>query len=225
MPDTAAMKFLEAGLDVIVAVVTIAVTYGLGRLFTDKWDLHQKRREQNLESVRALHDLYGEFKEVLKIWRVAKDKKKPISISSEERWDLLKRACSVEGKTEALVMRLAAERNLGDDQPEQIGMFRQAIQSLRQSIRDDKSSPLGDRGVEYDLMNELAPRVSSIVTKDLPRTEPDVERAKRQLAGIVAVRSEDWKKEVATRKAKLTKAAARTKPQSTKARNVRPNGA
>ena len=200
MRDKVAIEFLNAGLDLLVAVIIIVATALVGRFLTAKWNFHQKRKEQNLESVRALHDLYGEFKEVLKIWRVIKDKEKPIHITPETRLDLLTRACAVEGKTEALVLRLASERKMDEGQPIQIGMFRQAIQSLRQSIRDDKTSPFGDRDkVEYSMMNELAAQVSAIVTADLPPKEIDSATTMRQLAEIVSVRSENWDIEVAAR--------------------------
>lgn len=199
MPHDVAIEFLDAGLDFVVAVAALFVTALVGRHLTEKWEFHQKRREQNLESVREFHHLFGEFKEVLKIWRVEKDEKNPFHVPPTERLDLLKRACAVEGKAEALAIRLATERCLQASQLARIGMFRQAIQSLRQSIRDDVISPLGDRGVEYDLMNELAPEVSAIVTANLPRGEPDEKTTKRQLAAIVAVRSDDWKEEIAAR--------------------------
>src|SRR4030095_2858501 len=89
----------------------------VGTRLTITWNLRQKRRELNLEAGHVLHDLYGEFKDGVKTWRLVKRPlNSPVTIPSEERWKLLNRACAIESKTEALVLRLATERHLVDDE-------------------------------------------------------------------------------------------------------------
>ena len=201
MADDYQLELFKAALSLLVAIIGISATWYAGTRLTTSWNLRQKRRELNVEAVHALHELYGEFKEVVKIWRLVKRPlTSPTTIPSEERWNLLVRACSIESKTEALVLRLATERNLKDGDADTIGFFRQAMQLLRECIRDNVDCPLGSRREEYGFLNELAPQMASIVTDDLPKTRPSVELAERQLADIVAVTSKSWAARIAVLK-------------------------
>jgi hypothetical protein len=139
--------------------------------------------------------LYGEFKELVKIWRLVK--MAPSATQEEERWSLLKRASALESKSEALVLRLTSERRLTKEQLEKLGLFRQAMQTIRESIRDNKDCPLGSRNIEYRLLNRLAPEVLSMVA-----AKPEeilAEEAKTQLSNVVAVTSKRWQQFVAER--------------------------
>jgi hypothetical protein len=196
------LEVFKTVLTLLVAAISLSATWGIGQRLTNAWNLRQKRSELNLAAVQAFHSLYGEFKEVTKIWRLAKRSlRKPVSIPSDESWKLLVRACGIEGKSEALVIRLATDRVLLPGQITDIGLFRQAIQTLRQSIRDDVECPLGSRREEYELLNELAPAVASVV-RDEPMEPPGAHVAQSQLSRIVGVTSEDWKQKVAGMKSK-----------------------
>src|SRR4029077_8975699 len=121
-------------LSLIVAALTLSATWFIGQRLTAYWNLRQKRNELNLASVQSFHALYGEFKEVVKIWRLVK---RNVAVAHDERWKLLTRACAIESKSETLALRLTTERVLSSEEMDTIGLFRQAIQTLRESIRDD----------------------------------------------------------------------------------------
>jgi hypothetical protein len=192
------LEFLKSALALIVAAFSLAATWFIGLRLTAYWNLRQKRNELNQVSLQAFHALYGEFKEGVKIWRLAKRRlTSPVRVPEDERWTLLARACAIESKSEALVLRLTAERCLSTDEIAAIGLFRQAIQTLRESIRDNVDCPLGSRKAEYKLLNQLAPRVATIVSAELPKRIPSAEQARRQLDEVVKVTSKRWKQMVA----------------------------
>ena len=191
------LELFKSILSLIVAALSLSATWFIGQRLTAYWNLRQKRNELNLASLQAFHALYGEFKEVVKIWRLAKRPlKQPVEIPHDERWKLLTRACAIESKSEALVLRLTTERFLSSEESATIGLFRQAIQTLRQSIRDNTDCPLGSRRAEYRLMNHLAPQVAAIVSADLPKQAPCAQRAQSQLAMVVDITSSRWQQEV-----------------------------
>ena len=193
MPDNYAIELFKTGLTLIVGALGFLATWGVGDRLTSEWNLRQKRKELNLEAVRAFHSLYGEFKEVVKIWRLAVRRPALVQDPQEERWKLLVRACAIEAKTETFVLSLATERRLSADQCESIGLFRQAMQTLRESVRNNVDCPLGSRREGYRLLNQLAPQVSAIVSARLPHDQPSPDVAQTQLAKIVGVTSDSWK--------------------------------
>ena len=197
MPQTYDLELFKSVLSLIVAALTLSATWFIGQRLTAYWNLRQKRYELNLASLQAFHALYGEFKEVVKIWRLAKRQlKSPVAVPQDERWKLLTRACEIESKSEALVVRLTSERFLSSEETAAIGLFRQAIQTLRESVRDNIDCALGSRKAEYRLMNQLAPQVAAIVSANLPKHAPSAERAQRQLAEVVGITSHRWKEKV-----------------------------
>jgi hypothetical protein len=195
MPDDYKLELFKAILGVAVALLTVLATTLFGQRFSETWNLQQKKRELNLVTHQAFHALYGEFKELVKIWRLAK--MVPSAIQEEERWNLLKRACALESKSEALVLRLTSEHKLNDDQLETLGLFRQAMQTIRESIRDNQECPLGSRNTEYRLLNRLAPEVLAMVAAK--PEEIAAEDAKTQLSKVIAVTSARWQQVVAKR--------------------------
>ena len=159
-------EVLKAGLDLLVAIIVLFLGWRFGLKFTAKWNLCQKKRETDIANLQQFYSLYGEFKEVCKIWRVIKQERDPnLEVTSDSRWSLLARACAVESKNEAITVKLATERNLDDDALRTLGYFRQAIQQLRESIRDGKEVPSCDREQpEYAFLNELVVKVGSIIS-------------------------------------------------------------
>lgn len=199
MPPDYDLELFKSFLSLVVAALTLLATWFIGYRLTAYWNLRQKRSEINLASLQAFHALYGEFKEVVKIWRLAKRSlKSPVAVPQDERWKLLTRACAIESKSEALVIRLTTERCLSSEEIRAIGLFRQAIQTLRESIRDDVDCPLGSRRAEYRLLNQLTPQLAAMVSANLPKRAPGARRAQTQLAEVVGITSSSWRQEVAS---------------------------
>jgi hypothetical protein len=198
MQEDFEVELLKSGLSLLVALVSLGATWLIGLRLTANWNLRQKKNELNLSTLQAFHTNYGDFKELVKIWRLVKKSiAVPVKVPPEERWILLKRACALESKTEALVLRATSERLLTASQLETLGLYRQAMQSIRESIRDDVACPLGSRGTEYMLLNQLAPAVASILSAELSPKAPPPEVAKLQLGLVTSVTSHRWKREVA----------------------------
>lgn len=99
--------------------------------------------------------------------------KPPLVVLPDSRWSLVTRACAVESKNEAITVKLATERDLDDDALRNLGLFRQAIQQLRESILDNEEVPacLGHDQTEYVFFNELAVKVGSIISSSKPIDE------------------------------------------------------
>jgi hypothetical protein len=124
----------------------------------------------------------------------------PVPVPEGERWRLLVRACAIESKSEALALRLTAERSLSQEELVSLGLFRQAIQTLRESIREDVDCPIGSRREEYKLLNELAPEIAQIASAEVPKQSLTSEVAKAQLSTVVGVTSATWKAKVESMK-------------------------
>src|SRR4051812_19015492 len=102
-PTNYEFELFKSFLSLIVAALTLSATWFIGLRLTAYWNFRQKRNELNLVSLQTFHALYGEFKEVVKIWRLAKRPLKvPLVLPPDERWKLLIRASAVESKSEAL---------------------------------------------------------------------------------------------------------------------------
>ena len=84
----------------------------VGQRLTISWNLRQKRRELDLAIVQQLHAIYGEFKEVIKAWRLAMRGGQEIKLPDTLRWELLARACALEAKYETILIKMASERLL-----------------------------------------------------------------------------------------------------------------
>lgn len=194
MPAEYEIELFKSGLSLIVAFLSLGASWFVGKRLTAYWNLRQKRWELNWATLHAFHAVYGEFKEIVKIWRlVKKPTARAIPVQQEERWVLLKRACALESKSEALILRATSERFLKPEELDVLGLFRQAMQSIRESIRDDVACPFGSRGTEYKLLNQLAPGVASMLSAAPPHRAPASDVAAAQLARVVAMTSKRWK--------------------------------
>jgi hypothetical protein len=138
--------------------------------------------------------LFGEFKEIWRVWKVYKDKPSPnkMEIPDHSRWELLGRASAAEGKVEGVFVKLAAERTLTDQESWVIGLYRQAYQILRQGIRDDRPLEYGYTHPEYRLFNQLGCLVAQIIAESTSHARPSEHVAQRSFARILGVRTEHW---------------------------------
>lgn len=125
---------------ILVVLITFGLTWFVGQRLTVHWAIRQKHRELELVAASEFYKLYGEFFAVYKLWAYLSRDKESASPGTFQtiRWELLQRASSNEGALESLFVKLAAERSLTDREVEILGRFRQAFQSLRESIRDSK---------------------------------------------------------------------------------------
>jgi hypothetical protein len=162
--DALAAAFLEEVPKFLGALTLLGLAWFVGQRLTVNWSLYQKRREQDLETARDFHLLYGEFFAVWKLWNYYHDAAEPKTFPDASRWALLDRACEAEGRFEAILVRLASNKELNDKDVEILGQFRQVYQTLRESIRDNIRLEWNhSTHPSYVLFKSHAPLINSII--------------------------------------------------------------
>ena len=129
----------RALLSVIPVVIGVLATGGLGAGLGFWWNLLLKKREADLATVKAFHELYGEFFAVWKLWDYYVINTRTAEFPNEIRWKLLERACAAEGKMEAILIDLSSKYHSSSTSLNTLGQFRQVYQQLRESIRDNRA--------------------------------------------------------------------------------------
>ncbi|MEU8193146.1 hypothetical protein AB0C10_05115 [Microbispora amethystogenes] len=133
MGGTLWVESVKAVPNLIVALITLILGWLVGNQLTARLDERKKRRELDLLALGVFYEIYGEFFAVWKMWSNA-----PKSLHEDDdfRRTLLDRSAETEGKLESMLVRLASERKLSDRDCTLLGCFRQAVQSLRESMRE-----------------------------------------------------------------------------------------
>lgn len=196
------LELIKAGFSLAVAAITLGFGWLIGLRLTVYWNLRQKRRELNFANLQQFYAIYGDFKETSKIWRIVKrDKEGTLRLPSDCRWSLLTKACAVESENEAIIVKLATERKMGPEEAGRLGLFRQALQTLRESIRDDKEVPSSSRGPEYVFFNSLAAEVACFILAHRSETELRPRVASDNLEAIASIRRTQFENAIAAFKA------------------------
>lgn len=181
---------MSASATLVNVVGSVIVTGTVGALLTYFWHVRQKRREVTLAITSEFYKLYGEIIAVWKLWNHWYEKKNPsrnLSELRDERWELLQRATAAAGGAEAILVRLAAERHLSQQDIAVLGSFRQASKSVRKAIEDDHPVPwYSDSAYGYLALKYLSVRVASIVARREPLKLPSAESAAAALRAITA---------------------------------------
>jgi hypothetical protein len=177
------------------AALAIIGTVVVGQAIVASWQIRNKRRELEMIAAAQFQQVYGDFKDIWRLWKVVRRPDKYALIAPDHaRFNLLTRATAAEAKVDALVMKFAVERNLLDKDIDIIGLFRQGFQQLRQRIRDDKSMDFNYEDPEYRLFNDLATAMGRMILSDPPSIPPPSSIAARQLENISKIRKKHWKK-------------------------------
>jgi hypothetical protein len=178
---------------VVAPLITLAAGWFIGQRILASWEIRKKQKEFDINSAVQFQQLYGELKEVGRLWRESrKTEASSIKLPDDLRWSLLARATSAESKYEAVVMKLASERELTSGQLAALGLFRQACQQLRQSIRKNQEISYTDYGPEYFLFNDLAAEVACLIGKERPQKQVLAGVACKNLEMIIRNRSQQW---------------------------------
>ncbi|WP_128912344.1 hypothetical protein [Granulicella sibirica] len=193
MTDPIRLEIFRAGLGLVVSSLTLSIGWLVGQRLTVTWNIIQKRRETEIANVQQLYAVYGEFRELSKTWRLIKTYNSAAKVDQEScQWSLLTRACALESKLESINIKLATERFLQPDVLQTLGLFRQGIQRLRESIRDNVDVASSSRGVHYDHFNDLAARVAALISSNPKGPCPSAFRASVQLHTIAEVELTDF---------------------------------
>jgi hypothetical protein len=163
-------KMLDAAAIEIPRLATYLLFLGLGWLIGKRlsvvWSREQKEREQDLDAARDFHALYGEFFSLWKLWNYFVRDLGQEALPGASRWNILDRACKSEARLESLLIKLASEKPLTDEEIEKLARFRQRYQHLREAIRDNV--PLAwdhSEHPQYYDFKKLAPQVAAIIVR------------------------------------------------------------
>jgi len=187
MTDAQQMELLKAGLSLCVSLTTLGLGWVVGQKLTYLWNIRQKQRESDLVMAQNFHALYGEFFAIWKLWNHSF---RPEFGDPATRPNLLVRACAAEGAVESLFVRLAATRNLCDEDTATLAKFRQAYQTLRQTLStNQKLNWDSSEHPEYLAFKRLATAVTLIIVAETSSDPALVERRAKTLAAIT---SNEW---------------------------------
>lgn len=139
----------------------------IGNRITHYWNCRKSKQELDLEASKIFQSLYGEFFEIWKLWNYYRRDIGAENFPEDLWWRVMDRACTAEGRLEALLVSISCEKHLSEDEIEVLGLFRQGFQQLRESIRDYE--PLNwnsSKNPEYTKFKNLSPQVHSLIVRD-----------------------------------------------------------
>lgn len=157
--------------NLVVALVTLGAGWVVGQRLSYRWAIRQKKRESLLAATNQFHSAYGEFFTAWKLWNRL-DRNDPSF--TERRWQLLQQAAHAEANAESILLKVVSELRLSDEEVQDLGRFRQAFQSLRQAIRDNK--PLAwssSQDPQYVAFKKLACRMAYLLQTGQDTKAPD----------------------------------------------------
>jgi hypothetical protein len=171
--------------------VTMIFGWIAGQRIVAYWDMKKKRQDVDLALAAQFQRLYGDFKQISRLWRsVTYEGKRNREVAFPEHFaaDLLMKATAAEGSVESIIIKLATERTLTAEDIETLGLFRQAYQRLREAVRDGKDLNWTHGKPEYHLYDDLAAQVCGLISQG--------NRSSDTLEKITAVRPERWDRKV-----------------------------
>jgi hypothetical protein len=184
--DSLLLELIKSGF----ALVLLVITWGFGQSIIAIWDVRKKQRELDIATAAQFQQLYGEFKEIGRLWKIHKRREDAtLTYPENTRWELLKRAIAAESKVEAILVKLSTERDLDEGKLKQLGLFRQCYQQLREAIRDNEDLVFSEYGDEYKYFNDLASRTACLIASGKQTRRLSCEIASQNLKVIADVRS------------------------------------
>jgi hypothetical protein len=182
---------------VVVPLVAVVLTLAGGWLVStrvsDHWDQIRRLRESDLAAVEEFQRLYGEFFAVWKTWDAFLNGELKLSDPAGAAWDCLRNSAEIEGRVEALLAKISAERELSDDDINVLGAVRQGFQSLRGAIKKEERLPwLGSEVEPYTAFKALAVYTARLLgTPSNSKNSPSNATATENFRGITSNRHEN----------------------------------
>ena len=191
-PDTWQMELFKFALTLISSGVIFLLSWGVGQSLSAKWSIRQKRRELQLSAANTFDRLYGEFFKIWKLWRFYKKEgmegKKGVS-----QWDLLAMTCEAEAGMEGILIKIASEFKLTDQDIIVLGRFRQAFQTLRETIRENKPLTWNHPyHPQYMGFKKMGAYIATMLSEFQPGKDPTREEAIFNLQRITSTKFKDW---------------------------------
>jgi hypothetical protein len=188
--ESVKLELIKISLSVGMALIVLALGWFIGNRLAVHWAIRQRRRELELAAANQFYQLYGEFFALWKLWNYFRYEHGNEPLPETTRWDLLARASAAEGGVEAILVKLASERQLGEEDIATLGRFRQAYQTLREAIRDLQPVDWWYQDhPEYAAFKRLATQVASMLCTSDKQRAPTVAQASQALKRIT---SNEW---------------------------------
>jgi hypothetical protein len=174
-----AFEWIKAVSPIVAALLAIGgATLVTGRV-SDRYEQGRRQREFDRETTQELASLYGQIFAVWRAWDV-RCRFPTVDAADHADWTLLTQAVDAEGRLEALLIRIAADRPLRDpDDLRTLAGLRQSFKIVRKAIREDK--PLGWRRSidrEYAALKAYAASTAALLSADRTGPAPDAATAR-----------------------------------------------
>ena len=178
---------------VLGPVVTVGFAWLVGNRISAAWAHRQKHREYSLSVTAEFYQVYGEFFAIWKLANFAFRTHRP-EVTDGFIVDLVKRAAALEARVEAMLLRAASELSLTPDEIRSLGLYRQAVQLLRQSIIMRRQLDFFGTGqAKYEFYKQLSVSVGDLVSRLGDRQRPDAAKARQQMTEITSSKWEaEW---------------------------------
>lgn len=190
------LEILKFALTMVSSGVIFLLTWGVGQSISAKWSIRQKRRELQLSAANTFDSLYGEFYKIWKLWK--NYKKEGIDCKEVSQWDILAMTCTAEAGMEAILVKIASEFKLTDEDIIILGRFRQAYQSLREHIRENKQFTWDHPyHPQYMHFKKMGAYIATLLSEFQTAKEPSREEAIYNLQRITSTKFKYWWEEQA----------------------------
>ncbi len=176
-----AYDFLKA---IAGPVAAVGLAWLVGNRLSAEWVLRQKKREQSIATAAEFYRLYGEFFALWKMCNYAyRDSREELDAVTQ--WDLMRRATALEASCEAILLRISSEVVLTPADIRSLGLFRQGLQLLRQSILKRKILGwISSQHPEYLAFKRLSVDVGKLALAVGAKPPPPSATAKAQLEEV-----------------------------------------
>jgi hypothetical protein len=188
--DTAELELTKI---VLGPLLTAGFAWAVGNRISAAWTHRQKHREYSLAVTAEFYQVYGEFFAIWKLANYSFRHSRP-EITPEFILGLIERAAGMEARIEAMLLRTASELKLTPGEIRTLGLYRQAVQLLRQSIIMRRQLDFFGTGqAKYEFYKELSVAVGDLVAGIGARERPDASAAKTQMTEITSSKWEaEW---------------------------------
>ena len=152
----------------VPTVLSLLLVWLVGLRLSDFWASRRKKRDLELAAAESFYACYGEFCAVWKEWNYLCSKMAMEGQAGfrERKTILLERACRAEGALEGVLLKIASEISLTQEEADELGNLRQAYQVLRERIQKNGKIPYAYSGDKnYAEFKRLATFVSSLLCR------------------------------------------------------------
>ncbi len=144
--------------------IILALGWLVGNNLTYRMNIRQKRREIEIDRANQFFQLYGEF---FAIWKLYNHLLIHHFLNDTRYIEILKRASDAEAGIEAILIKIASDKKLSQNDIETLGNFRQSYQFLRETICNKRQIDwYYCNHYQYKRFKELSCKVANMLLED-----------------------------------------------------------